>query len=250
MFDLLTSLSVEEGLLFFSLALLAEILGTLGGFGSSLFFIPIASFFFEFQTVLGITGVFHVFSNLTKIGLFRKGVDFKVVLWIGIPSVITVLVGAYFSAYVSGIVLEFIMGLIIIALGFLFLFYKPKPIKVKPYIAVAGGSLAGLLSGILGTGGAIRGLVLTRYNLSVAAFIATSAWIDLAVDLSRSVVYLAEGYINWGATALLLILLIISIVGNFIGKWILSKVEQEVFTKWVLWMVILTGATTIIRLMY
>ena len=250
MFDLLHSLTLEQSLIFFSLALLAEILGTLGGFGSSLFFIPIASFFFEFQTVLGITGVFHVFSNLTKIGLFRKGVDYKVVLWIGIPSVITVLVGAYFSAYVSGVVLEFIMGLIIIALGFLFLFYKPKPIKVKPYISVAGGSLAGLLSGILGTGGAIRGLVLTRYNLSVAAFIATSAWIDLAVDLSRSVVYLAEGYINWGATALLLILLIISIVGNFIGKWILSKVEQEVFTKWVLWMVILTGATTIIRLMY
>lgn len=250
MFDLLHSLTLEQSLIFFSLALLAEILGTLGGFGSSLFFIPIASFFFEFQTVLGITGVFHVFSNLTKIGLFRKGVDYKVVLWIGIPSVITVLVGAYFSAYVSGVVLEFIMGLIIIALGFLFLFYKPKPIKVKPHIAVAGGSLAGLLSGILGTGGAIRGLVLTRYNLSVAAFIATSAWIDLAVDLSRSVVYLAEGYINWGASGLLIILLIISIVGNFIGKWILSKVEQEVFTKWVLWMVILTGATTIIRLMY
>ena len=101
MFDLLNSLSFEQSLIFFSLALLAEILGTLGGFGSSLFFIPIASFFFEFQTVLGVTGVFHVFSNLTKIGLFRKGVNYKVVLWIGIPSVITVLIGAYFSAYFS-----------------------------------------------------------------------------------------------------------------------------------------------------
>jgi uncharacterized membrane protein YfcA len=250
MFDLLHSLTLEQSLIFFSLALLAEILGTLGGFGSSLFFIPIASFFFDFQTVLGITGVFHVFSNLTKIGIFRQGVDYKVVLWIGIPSVITVLIGAYFSAYFSSRVLEFIMGAIIIGMGFLFLFYKPKPIPVQPYVAVAGGSLAGLLSGILGTGGAIRGLVLTRYNLSVAAFIATSAWIDLAVDLSRSVVYIAEGYINWGASGLLIILLIISVLGNFIGKWILSKVEQEVFTKWVLWMVILTGATTIIRLLY
>ena len=250
MFDLLYSLTLEQSLIFFSLALLAEILGTLGGFGSSLFFIPIASFFFDFQTVLGVTGVFHVFSNLTKIGIFRQGVDYKVVLWMGIPSVITVLIGAYFSAYLSSTVLEFIMGVIIMGMGFLFLFYKPKPLPVQPYVAVAGGSLAGLLSGILGTGGAIRGLVLTRYNLSVAAFIATSAWIDLAVDLSRSVVYIAEGYINWGASGLLIILLIISVMGNFIGKWILNRVAQEVFTKWVLWMVILTGATTIIRLLY
>jgi uncharacterized membrane protein YfcA len=250
MFDLLTSLSVEEGIVFFSLALLAEILGTLGGFGSSLFFIPIASFFFDFQTVLGITGVFHVSSNLTKIGMFRKGIDYKTVLWIGIPSVITVLIGSYFSAYFSGQILELVMGAMIFVLGFVFLFYRPKPVPVQPYVAVAGGALAGLLSGALGTGGAIRGLVLSRYQLGVASFIATSAWIDLAVDFSRSVVYVAAGYINWTATALLAILLIVSVVGNYAGKWILNRIEQEVFRKWVLWMVILTGATTMIRLIF
>jgi uncharacterized membrane protein YfcA len=58
--------------LFLLLALLAEIIGTVGGFGSSVFFVPVANFYFDFQTVLGITALFHVASNLSKIAMFRK----------------------------------------------------------------------------------------------------------------------------------------------------------------------------------
>ena len=64
--------------LFYFLALIAEIFGTVGGFGSSIFFVPVASFFFEPKLVLGITAFFHVFSNISKLILFGKKIDFKV----------------------------------------------------------------------------------------------------------------------------------------------------------------------------
>lgn len=80
--------------LFILLALLAEILGTVGGFGSSVFFVPVANFFLDFQSVLGLTALFHLSSNITKIGLFRKGVDWKLVLLIGIPAILFVILGA------------------------------------------------------------------------------------------------------------------------------------------------------------
>jgi uncharacterized membrane protein YfcA len=83
--------------LFILLALLAEILGTVGGFGSSLFFVPIASYFLDFHSVLGITALFHVSSNLTKIAFFRKGFDKKLVISIGIPAVVFVIAGAFFK---------------------------------------------------------------------------------------------------------------------------------------------------------
>jgi uncharacterized membrane protein YfcA len=51
--------------LFILLSLIVEVLGTIGGFGSSLFFVPIASYFLDFHSVLGITALFHVLSNLT-----------------------------------------------------------------------------------------------------------------------------------------------------------------------------------------
>lgn len=61
-------------------ALISEIIGTIGGFGSSVFFVPLAGLFFDFQTVLAITAIFHVFSNSTKLILFRSQIDYKLLL--------------------------------------------------------------------------------------------------------------------------------------------------------------------------
>src|SRR6478735_3373233 len=91
---------------FILLALIAEILGTVGGFGSSLFFVPIASYFLDFHSVLGITALFHVSSNLTKIAFFRKGFDKKLIVSIGIPAILFVIIGAYISKYIKTEILE------------------------------------------------------------------------------------------------------------------------------------------------
>ncbi len=58
--------------LFFLVALLSEIVGTVAGFGSSVFFVPLASFFFEFHQVLALTSILHVFSNAAKLVFFGR----------------------------------------------------------------------------------------------------------------------------------------------------------------------------------
>ena len=87
----------DISVVFLLLALIAEIIGTIGGFGSSVFFVPIGNFYFDFYSVLGLTAVFHLSSNLSKIFLFKKGVDKKLVLRLGIPSVLFVIIGGYLS---------------------------------------------------------------------------------------------------------------------------------------------------------
>jgi hypothetical protein len=56
-------------LVFLLQALVAEIIGTIGGFGSSVFFMPIANFYFDFHSVLGLTAMFNFSSNLSKLFL-------------------------------------------------------------------------------------------------------------------------------------------------------------------------------------
>lgn len=80
---------------FIILTLLAEILGTLGGFGSSVFFVPIANFFLDFNSVLAITALFHLSSNFAKIAIFKKGFNKKIVITLGIPTVLFVSIGAW-----------------------------------------------------------------------------------------------------------------------------------------------------------
>jgi uncharacterized membrane protein YfcA len=119
---------MEKYILFMSLAFVAEILGTVSGFGSSILFVPVASIFFDFKTVLAITAVFHVFSNLSKIALFRKGIDKEIVLKLGIPAVVFVILGAWLTNYIATDKMELFMNiaLVILAIYLIIKFNKPS----------------------------------------------------------------------------------------------------------------------------
>ncbi|WP_300662841.1 sulfite exporter TauE/SafE family protein [Fluviicola sp.] len=233
--------------LFIILALIAEILGTVGGFGSSMFFVPIAGYFFDFHSVLGITALFHLSSNVSKIALFRKGFDKKLVLTIGIPAILFVIAGAFLSRFVNGSLLQIILSIFLIVLSLLLMVYKNLQLKPTTTNSIAGGALSGLTTGLLGTGGAIRGLTLAAFNLDKERFIATSAIIDLGIDLSRSIVYFSNGYMHKHDYYLIPILLVVGITGTFIGKKLLTRFSEIQFKYAVLILVVVTGTMTLIN---
>jgi uncharacterized membrane protein YfcA len=234
--------------LFILLALFAEILGTVGGFGSSLFFVPIASYFLDFHSVLGITALFHVSSNLAKIAFFRKGFDKKLVIYIGIPAVLFVIAGAFISKFIETKILEISLAIFLIVVSLVLLIFKKLALKPTLSNSIGGGTLSGLIAGLLGTGGAIRGITLAAYNLKMDVFIATSAIIDLGIDSSRSVVYCLNGYVNKDILYLIPILLFVSIAGTFIGKKILKRISEKQFKSIVLILVLVTGIVTLSKI--
>lgn len=233
--------------LFILLALIAEILGTIGGFGSSLFFVPIAGFFLDFHSVLGITAVFHLTSNISKIAMFRKGIDKSLLLRLGIPSVIFVIIGAFLTSYFSTVKLEVGLGVFLIALSAILIVKKDFELKPTHSNAILGGSISGFLAGLIGTGGAVRGLTLASFRLPMAVFIATSAFIDLFIDASRSVVYYFNGYIHQHDLYLIPILFVVSIVGTYLGKIILRYISEDRFRIIVLMLIFITGILTIFK---
>lgn len=232
------------------LALLAEIIGTIGGFGSSVFFVPIGNFYFDFYTVLGLTAVFHLFSNISKIVLFRKGFNKFLLIYIGIPSVIFVIIGGYLSKLMSTFLLEFILGFFLIGLSLLFLIKKKLIFPPQKRESIIGGALSGFTAGLLGTGGAIRGLTMAAFNLEKSVFIATSAGIDFMIDLSRTVVYYQNGYIHKGILIYIPFLLVIGFVGTYLGKQIVKQIPQEKFKTISLVLVLLIGVVTLIHLFF
>ena len=236
--------------LFILLALLSEILGTVGGFGSSLFFVPIASYFLDFYSVLGITALFHVSSNLTKIYFFRKGVDKKLVFSIGIPAVIFVIIGAMLSKYVNVQILQIALSVFLISISLLLLFFNKLIIQPTIINSVSGGVLSGLVAGLVGTGGAIRGMVLAAFDLKTEIFIATSALIDLGIDCSRSGIYVWNGYVHQHDLYLIPILFVVSISGTFIGKKILEKISAKHFKTIVLVLVLVTGLLSLLKIFF
>lgn len=236
--------------LFFVFALLAEIIGTVSGFGSSVLFIPLAALFFDFKIVLGITAVFHVFSNVFKIYLFQQGVDRYILFRLGIPAVVFVIVGAVLTAFIPVKYIEIGLSVMLMFLSFVMIISHRISIQKTKLNLVLGGALSGFLAGLLGTGGAIRGITLVAFELEKNAFVATSALIDLGVDASRAGVYIWNGYFTKEYFQLIPFLLVIAVLGSWIGKKILTRTSNENFRIIVLVVIIGTSISQLVKVFW
>lgn len=236
-----------EHIWFYILFLVAEVLGTLGGFGSSMLLVPLISYTFGFQQALLLTAGIHVISNIWKVVLFQHGLDRKLVLTFGIPGVVAVIIGAFLSKYLNETVANGLLGAFLVSVS-LFLFIMPN-FTVKPTTpnTITGGVLSGFTAGILGTGGAIRGVFLAAYAIEVNVFIATSAIIDLGIDSSRFVVYLTEKEVDYSFLLSFWPVVFLSLAGSYLGKLLLQRVSPDVFKKIVLVLVFATGAISIYK---
>jgi len=85
------------------------------------------------------------------------------------------------------------------------------------------------MAGLIGTGGAIRGITLAAFGLEKEIFIATSALIDLGVDSSRAIVYILQGYFTLEHLILIPFLIVIAIVGSYLGKKMLAFIPDKYF---------------------
>jgi uncharacterized protein len=156
-------------------------------------------------------------------------------------------IGAFLSKYINAAILEISLSLFLIFISLLFILKENINFKPSNRNSIIGGTFSGLFAGLLGTGGAIRGLTLAAYNLKPEVFIATSAIIDLGIDLSRTVVYGMNGYLHKDDLYLIPILFVVSIIGTFIGKKIVLKIPEQQFKKIVLILIFITGVSTLLK---
>jgi len=233
-------------IIFFTLAFLCEIIGTIGGFGSSVFFVPIAGIFYSFNIVLGITGVFHVFSNLSKLLLFGKHTQYKLLLFFGLPSIFFVFLGSWLTVTYALSYAQLTLGIFLIIFSLAMLVFKQMVLKANAATSITTGAIAGFLAGLNGTGGVIRGLGLAAFNLEKSAFVATSAAIDFGVDLVRSAVYIYNGFFTKNQIYLIPFLILVSFAGTYIGKKILDSINQNQFRQFVLFLILVIGILIIV----
>src|SRR3990167_3621889 len=105
--------------IFFVIAFFAEVAGTIAGFGSSTIALPLALFLFDFQTALVLVAFLHIFGNLGRISFFRHGLDKRMLLVFGLPSVLLTFVGALSVQNTSQDILKLILGLFLIVYALL-----------------------------------------------------------------------------------------------------------------------------------
>jgi uncharacterized membrane protein YfcA len=216
------------------LTLLASSIGTASGFGTSTVMVPVMSLFAPFPVVLLFVGIIHLCGDVWKVVLFRRGLDWPLVLGFGIPGVAAGFVGASLSLQAGGFELKRVLGVFLL-LYVPFLFLKRRWALPKTHgTAVCGGLLSGLCAGFFGVGGAVRGAFLTAFDLPKAVYIFSSGLIALFIDVTRVSRYLTGGT-RLGHDLLLPLALSIpiSFLGAYLAKRFLDRLPQKSFRLFV-----------------
>lgn len=223
------------------LAFLSEIFGVLSGFGASSIFVPIGSLIENFYFILALTSILHCFGNFSKVLIFKKSLDKRLFLKLFLPSVVLTAVGAFLLPYFPVPILKQVLGVFLITLAALWFFLERRKINPHPNWGIAMTGLSGFFTGLVGTGGALRGIALNFLNLEKSSFVALSSAIDLGGDFLRMIIYLSKGMMDWSQWFYIPMLAIAAFAGAKTGKILLLKISQKFFDRWIAWLVFASG---------
>jgi uncharacterized membrane protein YfcA len=106
-------------------ALVAEISGTISGFGSSSILLPIAHQFLDYKNAIILVAIYHIFGNASRLTMTYTHWDKRIFLLFGIPSVLATLLGASLIDRINTDILKVILGIILILFA-LYSLWKPN----------------------------------------------------------------------------------------------------------------------------
>lgn len=228
--------------LFLLASYFAAVAATIAGFGSSTLLVPVALLFMDIKTAVFIVAVFHLFNNLFKIRIFWKQINFRLFALFGIPSILLAFTGAVLISILPVDIISKALAVFLIVYA-IYSFFKPEfSLKDSKAMAVLGGSLSGLLAGLIGLGGAVRGAFLVAFDLAKEAYVATSAMIATVIDLTRIPTYIVTKVVQDTSFYILIPFLIVSAYfGVRTGKLLLAKINQDTFRRIVAVALLLVG---------
>jgi uncharacterized protein len=230
-----------------ALAFASEILGTLSGFGSSTFFVPAASHFERFQLVLALTSILHCFGNLSKLALFRQNFNYRLFILLAVPSIVFTGLGAFLAGQIQTVYLLKGLGIFLICWSLYFFLKGRETVQMPVWVAMLLTALSGFSTGLLGTGGAVRGIALASLGTETSVFVGLSAAIDLLGDILRAAIYLENGFMDWSQWHYLPLLLVAAWCGTYLGRMILGRVDQKMFEKIVSAFVLIGGIAMVME---
>ena len=223
-------------------ACLAEIIGTMAGFGAATVLTPVASVFLDIKTAVAVVACFHLFGNASRLVFFGRHITWRIVREFGGVAILSSFAGAQLAGWLSPEAIRVLLG------GFLMLYASAEAcqmtaVRVPPTTPtlLIGGGVSGAIAGLIGTGGAVRSVCLLAFGMSTQAYVGTSAAIALIVDATRLPVYVRQGFIPASMLPVLPALLGVAVVGAWVGQRLVRRVSAVRFKQFVLLMLFLMG---------
>jgi len=110
---------------------------------------------------------------------------------------------------------------------------------VKPSVQITaslqnrliGGSVYGFSAGLIGTGGPIRGALLSAFQLTPQTYISTSGAISFLVDMIRVPIYLLKGFLQPRFYMYVPLLFLVAITGAVLSRQLVARTSSIKFRQ-------------------
>jgi uncharacterized membrane protein YfcA len=225
-----------------AVAFLASLATFYSGFGLGTLLMPAMALFFPVEVAVALTAFIHFVTNVFKLSLTFRHVQWSLALRFGLPAFLAAIAGAKVLEWIGegGILYQwqvsgtpfFITWVKVVIAGMIIIFVLVEWLPMFKNFSfgkeklVFGGLLSGFFGGLAGFQGALRSMFLIRFGLTKEGYIATGVVIACFIDVSRMAVYSlhsARQLMNENA-ALLSIGVVSASTGAFLGNMWLNKV--------------------------
>lgn len=184
--------------------------------------------------------VLLIVGDIVAVSIYRKDVDWKLIVRLIVPVLVGVGLGALFLSLVDDLVLKRTIGVILIVLTIIG-FWPDKLRAERMSVAAGYGGLAGFTTMVANAGGPPMNLYLLAARYDKWRFMGTTAWFFFFVNLTKVPVSVGLGMIRPATLVAMAPLVPAVLLGTWIGRITIKRIDQKLFNTLVTVMVAISA---------
>lgn len=206
-------------------------ISTLAGGGSPLILIPLINLLLGSQAVVPVVTTGMLLGNSQRIFLFWQDIDWKVTFWYLPGAIAGAILGAYLFTKIQLEWLQLPIALFLVITVVGYWLGKKHTFTVHAWQFLPVGFLYSFISGLVGSTGPAVNPFYLNYGLVKEQMIATKAANIVVVHVVKLFTYAAFGALTTQYLGYGLIIGLAAIPANYLGQYVLSRMNNEQFTQ-------------------
>ncbi len=185
-------------------------------------------------------------ADIFAVVAFRRYVVWRVV-WQLLPAAVLGIVTAFLlMPLIADEVFRPLLGWLLLALLGLMLIQRQRPgvsawVEKNGFVVLVAGWLGGVTTMLANAAGPVMSIYLLACRLPKMEFVGTAAWFFFIVNLTKLPFSAAMGLVNPDSLLMTLAAAPLVIGGGFFGRWLLGRINQQMFESLILLFTVLAA---------
>jgi uncharacterized protein len=230
-----------------ALGVFAAAVGGIGGFGTGAIITAALAPLIGVKALIPVMAVAGAIINAGRFWFYRKSVDRRTLLLVVACALPFLVLGTWIYSVMNSRAIGTIIGLAVIGSIPLRRFLTRKAIRVQARGLAIGSGLFGLASGLTTGTGVILVSLLLGAGLTGPAVLATDAFVGIALDLGKSLLFRKFALLDSEAIVTGAVIGMATIPGSAIAAWLVTRMHAHLHVLFMEGLVLLGGVSLLVN---